>query len=124
MKKEGKENRGAKRCFYPVFEIIEDKLSYKGTCLNKNHVSKVIGNYSANVGMYLNLELNKLGNFVVVEIEAKDDEFIDSKTSMIRAWNEAERRYNRSKLNFTIDKMKDLSDEQVNQISKILNDGK
>lgn len=124
MKKEGKENRGVKRCFYPVFKIIDDKLVYQGTGLNKNHASKVIGNYSANVGMYLNLELNTLGDYVVVEIEVKDDEFIDSKSSMLRAYSEAEKRYKRSKLNFTIDKMKDLSDEQVNQISKILNDGK
>lgn len=120
--KEVKEKRGRKRNIYPVFKLIDEKLVYQGSCANVNHVSKVINNHSANVGMYLDFQLNKLGDYIVVEIEVGDDEFIDAKSTMIRAHQEAEKRYKRSRLNFTVDKMKKISDEQVEKINKILNE--
>lgn len=121
--KEKKVRRGKKRNVYPVFKIIDDKLVYQGSCANVNHVSKVIKTYSANVGMYLDFQLNKLGDYVVVEIEIEDSEFIDGKSVMVRAHQAAEKRHKRSRLNFTVDKMKKISDEQVEQINKILNEG-
>lgn len=123
-----KDNRGIKRKVFPVFEIVggdhqPEKLVYIGTCLNHNHVAKCIGNYSANVGQYINLELNKLGNYVVVEVEVKENEFIDCKSVMMKSHDAATRRFKRSKLNFTIDKMKSISDSQVEEIANILNKG-
>lgn len=123
MSKE-KDSRGRNRKVFPVFKIIGDsQLTYQGTCISHNHVAKVIKNHSANVGMYINLELNKLGDYVVVEVNINENEFIDSKTAMLRAYADAEKRFRRSKLNFTIDKMKNLSDSQVEEITKILNKG-
>lgn len=122
--KKEKDNRGRRRLVFPVFKIVDDsQIVYQGICLTHNHVAKVIDNYSANVGMYINLELNKLGDYVVIEHELGENEFIDSKTSMMRAHDAAWKRFKRSKMNFTIDKMKNLSDTQVEEISKILNKG-
>lgn len=119
-KEKEKDSRGAKRIVFPVFKINGDKLVYQGTCLSKNHAANVIDSYSANIGMYIDMKINKLGDYVVVQLDI-EDEYIDSKSAMVKAYEMAKKRFNRSKLNITIDKIKDLSDDQVEQITSIIN---
>ena len=109
------------RSIFICYKVINNEFIYQGMGLNKTHIANVIDEYSGSVGKYLSGQINTLGDYVVVEVLIGEKEFCDSIEVREKSLNQAKVRYARLRLDLTVDKIKNLTDEQVAQITEILN---